>query len=161
MTAAHKKEGDSMSMSSRCSRIIVALVVPVLLVSLPIIGQEISGTEAGPSKYSPGDCRAGASLGATLLGPSWAPLLSNIKAYQENGSRVGQSDITTIAFATQKLPVSHLGLPTSFGWIEFNARANQAWVQTSLAAFGRFSASYNGTPLAFLCNVSPSTYPYR
>jgi hypothetical protein len=93
-------------------------------------------------------------------GPPWRPLLSNIKVREEDGTHVDQSYATgVIPLATQKLPVSSLGLPVAFGWIDFDARVNGAWVQTSLAAFGRFSASYNGTPLIFLCNTAPSTYP--
>jgi hypothetical protein len=98
---------------------------------------------------------------ACETGPSWRPLLSNVKVREEDGTYVDQVYATDIIpLATQRLPVSSLGYPVSFGWIEFDARINGAWVQTSLAAFGRFSASYNGTPLAFLCDAAPSTYPY-
>jgi hypothetical protein len=88
-------------------------------------------------------------------GPSWYPLIIALGAVDEDGGNNQVPDVDSVPLATQRLSVSSLSLPLAFGWMRISATARQSWVQPSLAAFGRFSASFNGTPFLFLCGPVP------
>jgi hypothetical protein len=90
-------------------------------------------------------------------GPGWRPLEGSFPALDEDGHNVGSADSASAPLATQRVIVGNLGIPAStpFGWIQVNTHESQSWVQPSLAAFGRFSASFNGTPVWFLCDEAP------
>jgi hypothetical protein len=92
---------------------------------------------------------------ACETGPSWWPLSASVGAVDEDGSNTTTIDSLSLPLATQRVVVSSLGLPMAFGWIRVATINGQTWMQPSLAAFGRFSASFNGTPYQFLCDVMP------
>jgi hypothetical protein len=84
-------------------------------------------------------------------GPSWWPLDVSMGAFDEDGGNWTNIDSDSLPLATQRVSVSSMGLPMAFGSIKIHGEDSQTWVQPSLAAFGRFSASFNGTPYSFLC----------
>jgi hypothetical protein len=104
--------------------------------------------DTGTADVDPADCGDG---------PDWWPLEAAFPALDEDGNNVASADSTSAPLATQRVIVGSLGIPASapFGWIQVSTNRSQSWVQPSLAAFGRFSASFNGTPVWFLCEETP------
>jgi hypothetical protein len=89
------------------------------------------------------------------LGPSWWPLTTSFGAVDEDGGNNEVMDADSVPLAAQRLAISSLDLPLAFGWMRISTGNAQTWIQPSLAAFGRFSASFNGTPYMFLCGNAP------
>jgi hypothetical protein len=102
--------------------------------------------DTNSSDSDPADCE---------LGPSWWPLSAAFGAVDEDGGNNEVMDADSLPLATQRLAMSSLDLPLAFGWMRVSTAYAQTWVQPSLAAFGRFSASFNGTPYLFLCGSTP------
>ena len=87
--------------------------------------------------------------------PSWFPLTGTTIALDEEASNlVDLGD--PFPLATQRVPVSSLGIPYSFGWVQIDTANKQAWVQPTLSGVGLFSASFNGTPFGSLCTADPT-----
>lgn len=97
--------------------------------------------------------------------PAPFPLLSASTALDEAGNTAAGPALG-FPIATQRVSIDDLNVPFDFGWIQVSGDVNvngvdnrsQVWVETTLAASTLgFSASWPGTPVAFLCNDAPST----
>jgi hypothetical protein len=87
--------------------------------------------------------------------PSWKPLRATCGCMDEESSNYHGMPEESFPLATQRIDVSSMGIPYSFGWMQIDGRTSQVWVQSTLTAEGRFSATFNGTPVEFLCNRTP------
>ncbi|MEO8277917.1 MAG: hypothetical protein ABI639_17035 [Thermoanaerobaculia bacterium] len=88
--------------------------------------------------------------------PAWYPLRTSTQAaIDEDGDNLFDFGNDRFPVATQRLDVASLGIPYSFGWTQIGTAGTQTWVQPTLSAAGLFSASWNGTPIAFNCGAHP------
>lgn len=86
--------------------------------------------------------------------PSWFPLTAFIGTVDEDADNLAYHSETTFALVTQRVSIETIAPPYDFGWLHVFANGRQMWIQPTLTASGRFSASFNGTPTAFLCGLS-------
>ncbi|MCU0305602.1 MAG: hypothetical protein MUC56_16225 [Thermoanaerobaculales bacterium] len=92
------------------------------------------------------------SCGST---PSWYPLETSVATIDEDAGNILTFGTEIFPLATQRVPISTIGPPYDFGWVQIEASLRQMWVLPSLSAGGRFSAGFNGFPVNFLCSESP------
>lgn len=89
--------------------------------------------------------------------PSWFPLITTVGTVDEEGDNMFFYDEDIFGLVTQKVSIEEIGPAYDFGWIHLLANSRQMWVQPVLSGHGRFSAGFNGTPIYFLCGLSPPT----
>jgi len=87
--------------------------------------------------------------------PSWRPLAATCGCMDEEAGNYHPVTSTAFPLATQRIDVSALAVPYAFGWMQIDTHISQSWVQATLSAEGRYSATLNGTPVEFLCNRTP------
>ncbi|MGD2113953.1 MAG: hypothetical protein PVG07_02805 [Acidobacteriota bacterium] len=87
--------------------------------------------------------------------PSWKPLMATCGCMDEQAGNYHGLPQTTFPLATQRVDVAAMGVPYPFGWMQIDGATSQVWVQSTLTAEGRYSATLNGTPVEFLCNRTP------
>jgi hypothetical protein len=86
--------------------------------------------------------------------PAWWPLPLDAGSFDEQAGNYTAYP-NAFGLVTQRVSVGSLAPPYDFGWMQVGHSDHQVWVQPSLTALGRFSASFNGVPVSFLCGVSP------
>ena len=91
--------------------------------------------------------------------PAWWPIASQAASIDESADNVITLGNGFFPNVTQRVAVSDLAIPYDFGWIQITQENHQTWVQPTLAAGGRFSAAFNGTPVTFLCDQTPPMMP--
>ena len=96
-----------------------------------------------------------ASPVSCLTGPAWRPMTTTAGCMDEAAGHYHAVDQMAFPVATQRIDVSTFAVPYEFGWVQVDTHTTQSWVQTTLTAQGRFSATLNGTPVEFLCNRTP------
>lgn len=87
--------------------------------------------------------------------PTWNPLRADLASLDEDASNITTLGDFAFPVATQRVSVSSLAIPYDFGLLQVATEFSQTWVQPTLAAGGRFSAAFNGTPIVRLCGESP------
>jgi hypothetical protein len=90
--------------------------------------------------------------------PPWYPLASDALALNENSDDLVDLG-SPFPLVTQRVDVDTLGIPYPFGWIQIDSDLSQAWVVPTLRAGGLYSAAWNGTPVASVCDQSPPPPP--
>ncbi len=98
---------------------------------------------------------AAASPVSCLSEPSWKPLQATCGCMDEDAGNYYGVSQNAFPLATQRVDVSSLAIPYAFGWIQIDSHVSQMWVQSTLTAESRYSATMNGTPVEFLCNRTP------
>ena len=87
---------------------------------------------------------------------TWYPLATSDQlALNESADDTYDFGNNRFQLATQRVDVGSLGIPFDFGWAQIGTGSGQSWVQPTLGAAGLFSASWNGTPVAFHCGAHP------
>lgn len=106
----------------------------------------IAWRDTGMSAAAPVSC------GST---PPWYPLQATLTQLDEDASGYNSLPAGSLPAATQRVSVGAMGVTDAAGWIQVDTGARQSWVLPSLAAFGRYSATFNGIPVGFLCGSTP------
>jgi len=98
---------------------------------------------------------AAAAPVSCLTGPAWRPMRAICNTTDEDAGNFHVAPNTAFPVATQRVDVSTLAIPYAFGLLVVDTRWTQSWVQATMTAQGRFSATVNGTPVYFLCDRTP------
>lgn len=88
--------------------------------------------------------------------PAWLPLMATVAVMNEDAGAPTFLPNDLFPLATQRLNLTGLGLPYPFGWMQVTANPlGQIWVVPTMSAEGRYSVSWDGTPVEFLCDKTP------
>lgn len=90
--------------------------------------------------------------------PAPFPLDTTITSLDEDAGNILDLSLSdALGLATQRVSISELSIPYSFGWLQIGSSPYGSWVQPVLSASGLYSAGFNGTPVNFLCSDTPPT----
>lgn len=107
-------------------------------------------------------CGGGAACGSASCRPDWLPLgETSIVVRDESALSSTISSSEVFDLATQRVDVSAIPVPYTFGWLALNlnlespVRPAQAWVGGELSASGRYNVGLEATATNDLCATTP------